>query len=245
VTQDRAPGWWTTAFRRPYLAAYAHRDEASAEREAAFVEALLGLAAGARLLDAGCGAGRHARALAARGARVVGLDLSEALLAEARRDDDVRYVRGDVRRLPFLSGVFRHVVSLFTAFGYFDETGDREHLTELRRVLAAGGTFAIDFLNPPHVIGSLVPESSHTERGLEIRERRRIREGRVEKDVEIRETATGATHRWTESVRLYDRARLEALLMAAGFRVTAVYGDLAGGPWSDRAPRLVLGAVAA
>ena len=115
----------------------------------------------------------------------------------------------------------------------------------MKRVLAPGGSFAIDFLNPPHVIGSLVPESSHAERGLEIRERRRIRDGRVEKDVEIRETATGATHRWTESVRLYDRPHLEALLMGAGFRVTALHGDLAGGAWSDRSPRLVLGAAAA
>lgn len=245
MTQGRAPGWWTTAFRRPYLLAYAHRDEASAEKETAFVASLLGLAPGARLLDAGCGAGRHARALARRGARVVGLDLSAELLAEARRDDGVGYVLGDVRRLPFGDCAFRHVVSLFTAFGYFDEAGDREHLTELRRVLGAGGTFAIDFLNPPYVIGSLVPESSHTKNGLEIRERRRIRDGRVEKDVEIRESASGATHRWTESVRLYDRAHLETLLLGAGFRVTAVHGDLAGGVWSERSPRLVIGAAAA
>ena len=245
MTQGRTPGWWTTAFRRPYLRAYAHRDEASAEREAAFVATLLGLAPGGRLLDAGCGAGRHARAFARRGARVTGLDLSAELLAEAREKDGVGYVLGDVRRLPFAGGAFGHAVSLFTAFGYFDEAGDRTHLTELRRVLAPGGTFAIDFLNPPHVIGSLVPESSRESAGLAIRERRRIREGRVEKDVEIRETASGATHRWTESVYLYDRARLESLLLAAGFGVTAVHGDLAGGAWSDRAPRLVLAAVAA
>jgi ubiquinone/menaquinone biosynthesis C-methylase UbiE len=245
VTKDGAPGWWTAAFRRPYLLAYAHRDEASAEREAAFVASILGLGPGVRLLDAGCGTGRHARAFARRGARVVGLDLSADLLGEARRGDGVRYVLGDVRRLPFRSAAFRHVVSLFTAFGYFDEAGDREHLTELRRVLAPGGTFAIDFLNPPHVVGSLVPESSYAAGGVEVRERRRVREGRVEKDVEIRETATGATHRWTESVRLYDRTRLEALLCGAGFRVTAVHGDLAGGAWSESAPRLVLGAVAA
>jgi len=245
VSRDGAPGWWTTAFGRPYLTAYAHRDDASAEREAEFIASLLALTPGARLLDAGCGSGRHARAFALRGARVAGLDLSEDLLAAARRDDGVGYVRGDVRRLPFRDGAFAHAVSLFTAFGYFDEKGDRAHLTELRRVLASGGTFAIDFLNPPHVVGSLVPESSHTAGGLEIRERRRIREGRVEKDVEIRETATGATHRWTESVRLYDRAHLETLLSGAGFRVTAVRGDLAGGAWSERAPRLVLGAVAA
>ena len=245
MTKDGAPGWWTQAFRRPYLLAYAHRDEASAEREATFVASLLGLAPDARLLDAGCGTGRHARAFARRGARVVGLDLSADLLAESQRGDGVRYVLGDVRRLPFRTAAFRHVVSLFTAFGYFDEAGDREHLTELRRVLAPGGTFAIDFLNPPHVVGSLVPESSQVTAGLEIRERRRVREGRVEKDVEIRETSTGATHSWTESVRLYDRARLEALLLGAGFRVTAVHGDLAGNTWSERAPRLVLGAIAA
>jgi SAM-dependent methyltransferase len=237
--------WWSEAFRRPYLECYAHRDDASAEREAAFVATLLALAPGASLLDAGCGAGRHVRAFGRRGAAVVGVDFSVELLAAARAAGDARYVAADVRRLPFKDAVFAHVVSLFTSFGYFDAAGDRAHVVEMRRVLRAGGTFVIDFLNPPRVVAALVPESTRTYGALEIRERRFVRGGRVEKEIDARDASTGATRRWTESVRLYGRDELTSLLASAGLRVTSTHGDLAGGAWSESSERLVLAAVAA
>jgi len=45
----------------------------------------LRIAPGARVLDVGCGVGRWASLLAARGARVTGIDLSPTMLAEAQR----------------------------------------------------------------------------------------------------------------------------------------------------------------
>jgi SAM-dependent methyltransferase len=240
VTGRDAAGWWTEAFRRPYLECYAHRDDASAEREAAFVASLLSLAPGARLLDAGCGAGRHVRAFARRGGRAVGVDRSRELLAEAVAAGDARYVAADVRRLPFKDGAFAHVVSLFTSFGYFDDAGDRAHVGELRRVLRPGGAFVVDFLNRPRVEATLVPSSERRVGERVVRETRRIVGGRVEKDVEV---VGGA--RWTESVRLYGRDEMTSLLATSGLRVTSTHGDLAGGAWSETSERLVLAAVAA
>ena len=53
---------------------------------------------GLRILDLGCGKGRFSRELAARGARVVGLDLSPGMLAEA---GGIHRVHATARRLPF------------------------------------------------------------------------------------------------------------------------------------------------
>ena len=64
--------WFDTEY---YHQLYATRDESEAQR---FVDALLGHlqpVPRARMLDVGCGAGRHSRALAAHGHPVVGFDL--------------------------------------------------------------------------------------------------------------------------------------------------------------------------
>jgi cyclopropane fatty-acyl-phospholipid synthase-like methyltransferase len=71
--------WFEEWFGEEYLQLYPHRDDAEAERALALIVGATGLAAGWRVLDVGCGAGRHARAFRAVGARCVGLDLSRAL----------------------------------------------------------------------------------------------------------------------------------------------------------------------
>lgn len=244
MTDSTGPEWWRRAFRRSYLDCYSHRDDTAAESEAAFVVSLLGAAPSARILDAGCGAGRHVRAFARHGTNVVGVDLSEELLAAARGAGEERYVCADVRCLPMRDACFDHVVSLFTSFGYFDDVGDRTQLAELRRVLRRGGTFVIDFLNPTHVVGSLVPESARTVGLYTIREERVLRNGRVEKAVTVEDAKNGRTHTWNESVRLYGREELRGLLEGAGFDVVSEHGNLAGAPWSSAAERLVLAAIA-
>ena len=109
--------WFETAFEAGYLDVYAHRDQASANRE---IAGLLerGLAPeGARVLDLACGAGRHSLALLSAGCDVVGLDLSRDLLERAaelrsgasgtaKGELTGRLIRGDVRSLPFKEDAF-------------------------------------------------------------------------------------------------------------------------------------------
>ena len=77
------------------------------------------------MLDLACGLGRIANRLAARGARVTGLDASPLFLDRARQDAAalgvaVDYVAGDMRALPW-AGRFDRLVCWFTSFGYFDD----------------------------------------------------------------------------------------------------------------------------
>ncbi len=221
--------WFVDAFRTGYLGVYAHRDDAAAGAEAAFAATLLGDVA--RVLDAGCGAWRHARALAARGFIVTGLDLSLDLLREAATlGGGPRYVRGDLRALPFGDGAFGGVLSFFTSFGYFDDAGNARQLAALRRVTRRRGRLVLDFLNAALVRAALVPRSERESAGHTIIEERAIRAGRVEKDVTVIAPG-GARRAWRESVRLYSREDLGRLLGTAGYDVLAVHGDLCGGPF--------------
>src|SRR5207342_2139569 len=74
------------------------------EQEVGFLLDVLGLEAGERVLDVGCGPGRHALALARRGIDVVGVDLSEDFITLARDAATadglpVLFEVGDVREL--------------------------------------------------------------------------------------------------------------------------------------------------
>lgn len=98
-----------------------------------------------RILDAGCGTGRLAAALASAGARVVGLDADEGMLAVARRRVRGPLVAGDVTRLPFRDGAFDLAVAVTVL--EFVADPDRA-FAELVRVLRPGGRVVVGALNP-------------------------------------------------------------------------------------------------
>jgi len=84
------------------------------EQETAFLIDALGLKAGVRVLDVGCGPGRHAHALARYGCRVVGIDISERFvaLAAAEASPSAVFARADARALPVRPRGFDAAISL-------------------------------------------------------------------------------------------------------------------------------------
>ena len=123
-----------------------------AEREVDFIVEALGLAAGASVLDLCCGEGRHTVALARRGYRVTGLDLSALHLRLARQAAkeagvSVRWHRADMRDIPW-EGEFDAVINMFTSFGYL-ESGEEDFkvLMAVAGALKPGGRFLLDTIN--------------------------------------------------------------------------------------------------
>ena len=78
--------WWESFFDEDYIELWGsfHTTERT-EAETEGIWKLLELRPGSRVLDAPCGYGRFSRRLAERGADVVGVDQSEALLARAEQ----------------------------------------------------------------------------------------------------------------------------------------------------------------
>lgn len=110
-------------------------------QEATFLAGALGLAAGERTLDLGCGPGRHAAELRRAGVAVVGVDISAPFLAAAGPGT---WVRADARHLPFPSGCFDAAICLCQGgFGLLGGDGDLAALREVARVLRPGGRLAL------------------------------------------------------------------------------------------------------
>jgi ubiquinone/menaquinone biosynthesis C-methylase UbiE len=97
------------------------------------------LAAGARILDVGCGTGRWLRRYRELGFRPVGVDRTPAMLELARRRDSATpLVAGEAHRLPFASAQF-DCVSDVTVVQHIPSALQPVALAEMMRVLAPGG----------------------------------------------------------------------------------------------------------
>lgn len=217
--------WWEQAFGEHYETLYAHRDDVSAEVEIAGLLPRLRQAPGP-ILDACCGNGRHLAALRAAGLPAFGFDLSQDLLASARRRPGCRdrLVRCDMRT-PALGSGWGAVLMLFTAFGYFDDDGNAACLTAIARLLTPGGFLVLDLPDLDEVRAALVPRSERDTECGHLLEERRLVGSRVEKNVTI--TSSGRPPQiYRESVRLYDQQEIAELAMRCGLVVDARWDSL-------------------
>jgi SAM-dependent methyltransferase len=253
MTLERDP-WYSQWFGEEYLALYPERDDREARRKATFARELLAPFARVgrmRFLDLACGTGRHAVALHEGLGGVVGLDLSERLLSQARRRREGQarplFLRADTRRLPFRAGTFGAAVNFFTSFGSFEDPAeDTRVMREVARVLAPGGAFLSDVFNAERVVSTLASREEKTVAGERVSIRRRYDPSsrRVEKEIEM---GSGEKRRvFSERARAYTEHELRALHRVASLTVRAAYGNFDGTPFDRRkSPRLILLAVKA
>ena len=120
------------------------------DQEVAFLVDVLALTPGMRILDVGCGPGRHAHALARLGMEVVGVDISDRFveLATAGAPPGATFERADARSLAF-DREFDAAISLCQgAFGLTGGPGapldgDGAVLEGMARALRPGGVLAV------------------------------------------------------------------------------------------------------
>jgi SAM-dependent methyltransferase len=142
--------WWQTFFDEDYLHIFqGFLPERRSDAEAQGLWDLLGLKEGSRVLDAPCGWGRIAKRIAARGAVVLGVDQSAAMIARAENDrGDVppgrlRYRVHDLRVRLSETG-FDAAYNIFSSIGYGTEDDDRNILRTLRKAVRPGGVVLVD-----------------------------------------------------------------------------------------------------
>ncbi|CAM4118228.1 methyltransferase domain-containing protein [Paenibacillus alkaliterrae] len=240
--------WYEQSFGTDYMLVYKHRNWGEANKEVQRMVDWLQLPNNAKVLDIGCGMGRHALALASFGYDVTGIDLSAILLEEARCHDKngtVKWIEGDMRELPFETGSFDATVNLFTSFGYFSLEEDNVNvLRNIRKTLRPGGSFLIDFLNPVYVEEHLIPRSERTDvdTGYLIEEVRSVTDGWVQKEITISDPGTLAKPRqYLERVRLLRLDWFERNLADCGLVLEQLYGNYDGSDYDEAvSPRMIM-----
>lgn len=236
--------WYEQWFDRDeYELVYRERDESEAERVIDLILEHVPLSAGSRILDVGCGRGRHSVEFARRGFDVTGLDLSERSLEAARRRAgnegvDIRFVQGDMRD-PVETGAFDLVVNLFTAFGYFEKAAEHQRAVDaMAAALKPGGVLVQDFLNAKFVRENLVDRDARRVDGAEIVQERWISENRINKEITLKQDSS--THSFIESVALLEQDDFRRMYERAGLALEAVLGDYDGHVFAPSSPRLIL-----
>lgn len=213
-------------FDADYLYFYGDLLKARTPSDAELIWRLLGLEPGMAVLDLACGHGRIANELAARGCAVTGLDATQMFLDIARRDAATRglpveYVHGDMRALPWTRR-FDRVINWFTAFGYFDDEGNRKVIAQAAKALKPGGMFALEMNNRDGVLRSFQTCSMRERDGNLLIDRHQYEPLTGRMRTERLLVRDGQVRRVPFSVRYFTFAELRDWLVGAGF--TAVDG---------------------
>ena len=220
----------------------------TAERSASevdFLESVWPIKPGARILDVGCGFGRHSVELARRGYAVVGIDPAAAMIEAARRRAaeaavavDFRQVHGETFSDPHL---FDGAICLFTSLGQVEGGVDNLGLLpKVHRALKNGANFIVEVPQREAAVQQLRPydrfgsgeafteiSRSHDDQRHVINEYFRVVNNNNEMKFHL-------------SYRLFTLEELRELLGKAGFIVEHEWGDYVGTKLSTDQPMMLL-----
>jgi SAM-dependent methyltransferase len=205
------------------------------------------VAPGALIFDQCCGTADVSRALAQRGYRIIGIDLSTQCIEKARNlahliPSHYSYQRADAFQYiahPQVDAAF----NWYTSFGYTDN--DQTNSLMIKNAHASlkkGGVFVLDYTNPAYIFQNYKP---HIE--IEIKDR----SGKITKDVEINmsrgmiithwhyEFPEFTTTKFGES-KIYFPHTLKEMFLQAGFSDVKLHGNIGGEIVNKDSPRNIV-----
>lgn len=218
--------WFATWFNSHYYhVLYKNRD---LDEAAGFIERLLeklNLPIGARVLDVACGKGRHSLQFRKAGYEVIGIDLSEESIEEAKLSEreGLEFFVHDMRSL-YWSEHFDLVVNLFTSFGYFHNSEDDQRtISSVADALKPGGLFVLDFLNAPKTIANLVAYEEKQIDGVKFELTRTVKDGIIKKRIRIQDGEL--EQEFEEQVDALTLSDFEDYLSNAGLELVGTFGS--------------------
>ena len=226
VTENtKSESWFASWFDTTYYhILYKDRNYREAQIFMDNLTQYLNLPAKSKVLDLACGKGRHAIYLNQLGYDVMGADLSENSIEEAKKNenDGLRFVVHDMRES--FDEKFEAIFNLFTSFGYFENESDNlKTLEAIKNSLSAYGFAVIDFMNVYQVLENLVPNEVKTVDGIDFKIKRYEKEGYIIKEIEFEDK--GSSYHFEEKVRALTLEDFQSLMQQAGIDLLDIFGD--------------------
>lgn len=195
-------------------------EEPQTAKEVSYIKRQFPLPEYAKLLDVGCGPGRHAVPLAQSGYCVTGIDKNAAVLKVARQKtpelirETTHFLQLDQRELHTLDERFDGVICLWQSFGFFEPKENQEVLQQLNALLRPQGRALFDLYNAEALSNAPArKEIEHDGR------RAHITQSLVQKFWEVRISYDGSKQEDRFRWRVYDFEEFAALAKKSSFRV--------------------------
>lgn len=221
-----SPGWRNFFFDAPYpftLEDVHLRDDT--DSQVAFLSTII--PAVARVVDLGCGTGRHAVRLAAIGYEVIGVDI-----APPPAQQNFHYIRADISRIPISSHSVDALICMYSSAAY--DVPLKVQLREWSRIARSGANLVLDFANRgPRVKIGTDPLPAGV--GWMLSVRCRQRRYQINMALQRREISFHSLS--------YLEPRLNWILDSLStteWKLKAVYGDYNASPFTSSSKRLLV-----
>jgi SAM-dependent methyltransferase len=241
--------WYVDFFRNDYLRVYDHQFTAErSEKEVAFVEQVLQLGPGDRLLDLCCGQGRHSVLFAKHGSNVTAFDLNPDYIeltrkaaASARVSLDT--IVGDMRYIPFQNH-FDAIANMYSSFGYLEsEIEDKKVLESVSKALKPKGRVLLDMLNREWAVSNYIQHDWHSGADetlyVELRELDLV-SSRMHVSFTIIDPDGNRRKSVGHHIRLYTLTEIARLLESVNLSLAGVFGGFDGESYAVDTRRMIV-----
>lgn len=220
--------WFDSWFGSPYYdMLYAGRDDAEAE---VFLQRLISWLkpkSESLMLDVACGKGRYSKVLAEMGFNVVGIDIAEPSILEAKKMEtrNLHFFTHDMRK-PFLQNHFDYAFNFFTSFGYFNTLNEHhDALQAIAQSLKENGVLIIDYLNVQYAEAHLVANDSKKSGEVDFEISRWQDNTHFYKTIDVQDAKNNFHHAYTEKVRKFSCVDFIEMLSWQKMQVQTIFGD--------------------
>lgn len=236
--------WWKKFFGEEYINIWSEKYIVNTKKEVDFIIKSLKLRKKDKILDLGCGHGRHAIALAKKGFKITGVDYSSYSLNLAKKliknkRLKLKLFKKDMRKIDFKEK-FDVVLNIFTSFGYFSDKDNERVIKNISWALKKKGRFFIDLMNLYYILRNYKEKDWQEGKNWKMLIERRF-DPLTSRNYDYRTIfMKNKTKKLDDFLRFYSFNELKELLNKYGLRFKKVFGSFEGDKFSLDSKRMII-----